>query len=455
MANNAYKNIYDDETLKKSKNEGDQKNYQLILQHQNAYKNAEKTGDTKGMEDAHRQAELVRMAYGYSNDKQPVNNAYTNIPTTPSTPAPASTPNAYWGMNTYNKVQEMQNQGYNAYKDLVKENVKASEMSLNRNRRGIEQNYENAYTALKKENEAAMKQLPEQMAKLGLYGSGSGETAVANIKADFSNQLRSLMQSKNNALYDLDGQIEAVKQQGTQQLAQYYAELMQKQPDLFLSMLEKQQAEQQYNDNIAYRDKRDAITDERWQMEWDKGLESEEYNRKFQEAQVAASYGNYQPSVALGLNSPEQAKFNEAQYMLNRTQTSSGGSSGRSSGGSSGSSENKEMKKFDTDNGVLSWLFSINGFDDGTVFYQGWNDNTNPVYAAKDKLGNTEAINAMIAKLLDGGYTLSQARARIEEYKDIVAEEIRKAEKEAGNKNVTTTEVQSRYKSLQGKDFLG
>ena len=311
-----------DEELKKSTNQGDIDNYNLIQKSKNAYLEAEKIGDTKGMEKAHNEAEAVRSVYGYKTDSSgnplPENN-------TPSS-EPNAYKNSYFGADTYEKVNNMQEDGWNAYKNLVDSQVSENTLFAGRAKEKINQNYENSYKTLQNEQDAALKKLPENMAKLGLYGSGAGETAVSNIRADYLGKIKTLEESKNNALDDIDMQIESIKRNGATQLANYYAEMMNKKPEEFLRMLQLEYGEEQDNKNWNYMLDKDA-EDEAWKKkEWDYTLGKDKQNTAMTEAQIAASYGNFQPLVDLGLLTPEQAAKRTAEFNAPKVSSGGGGS---------------------------------------------------------------------------------------------------------------------------------
>ena len=418
-----------DEDLKKSTNQGDIDNYNLIQKAKTDYLEAEKAGDTEGMARARNSAEAVRSVYGYKTDSSgnplPENN-------TPSA-EPNAYKNSYFGADTYQKVNNMQEDGWNAYKSLVDSQVSENTLFAGRAKEKINQNYENSYKTLQNEQDAALKKLPENMAKLGLYGSGAGETAVSNIRSDYLGKIKSLEESKNNALADIDMQIEAIKRNGATQLASYYAQMMNEKPEQFLQMLQLGYNEQENNRQWAYKTERDAIEDGRYKEQWDYNAGNYKYNQKYSEAQLAAQYGNFQPLVDLGVLTPEQAAKRTAEY--NAPKVSSGG------GGSKVSSTDKELLKSEIDSNISHWLYSVKGLNGEEYMYNGWDDNTNPIYAAKDKINNPDVIAAIKKDLISAGYTSSQANSKIAEYKKSIANQIATIE---GNEK-TTEDIMKRY----------
>lgn len=418
-----------DEELKKSTNQGDIDNYNLIQKSKNAYLEAEKIGDTKGMEKAHNEAEAIRAVYGYQTDSS--GNPLPETPVSQNTPNAYS--NSYFGADTYEKINKMNDDGFNAYKSLVESNVAENTLFAGRAKEKVNQNYENSYKSLQNEQDAALKKLPENMAKLGLYGSGAGETAVSNIRSDYLGKIKSLEESKNNALADIDMQIESIKRNGATQLANYYAQMMNEKPEQFLRMLQLGYGEEQDNKNWDYMLDKDAKNEAWKNREWDYTIGKDKQNTAFNEAQLAASYGNFQPLVDLGLLTPEQAAKRTAEY--NTPKVSSGG------GGSGSSSRDKELLKSEIDSNISHWLYSVKGLNGEEYMYNGWNDNTNPIYAAKDKINNPDVIAAIKQDLISAGYTSAQANSKIAEYKKSIANQIATIE---GN-DKTTEDIMRRY----------
>lgn len=395
-----------DEELRKSTNEGDINNYNLIQQYKNDYKTAEAAGDIEGMNKANKNAEYVRAAYGYSGGN--TGNNYTMLN--------QKNNNSFFG-NAYEDVNKMQQQGFNAYKDMIGTQKQGIVDSINRGRNTINENYENAYKDLKTEENKTLEKLPEDMAKLGLYGSGTGETAYSKIKAGYAGELKKLLSDKNKALTDIDNQIADLENQSATQIAQYYADMMQKNPELYLNMLNNQANEfytnRSYDRGVYESDRNFSFTANQHQDSKDEA----EYNKKFNEAQISASYGNYQPLIDMGIITKEQADAYKASLM------SSGGGKGRKTGG-----YEKELTKVDTKAETFEWLHSPWNLEKTDYFYKGWNDKTNPVYAARDKLNNSVAVREMKRDLVLAGYDADEADDIIEEFKETVAGEIKKME---------------------------
>ena len=105
---------------------------------------------------------------------------------------------------------------------------------------------------------------------------------------------------------------------------------------------------------------------------------------------------------------------------------SSGGSTRRSSGGSSGGSGTTD-NKYEADKYISQWIYSPEGIGGGYL-YSDWNANTDPVYAARDKLNNPEVRDAIYYYLRDNGYTDAQATSKLKEYDKNIAEQLEQYE---------------------------
>lgn len=408
-------NAYSDENLKKSKNSGDVANYNLIQGYKEDYKRAEAAGDTKGMEEAHKNAEAVRSAYGYTGGAS--GNAYTSI-------APVKEQNNSFFGNAYEDINKMQKEGFNAYKGLVDAQKKGNIDAVNRGKSVINQNYKNAYDELMSQQEKTLDKLPEDMAKLGLYGSGTGETAYAKIKSGYAGELKKLLADKNNALADINGKIADLENQSAVQIAQYYADMMQKSPEMYLSMLNNQYGEKIDERNFKYQLERDKVADDRYTIQYNDSRGDIEYEKKLNNAKIAASYGNFQPLAELGLITPEMQKFNTNTYISANTPSSGSSKSGKSTI----SSADKEMLKSQVDTEISHWLYSPYNIDNTGYFYNGWNEDTIPQYAARDKINNGEVVRYIKNELISAGYTATQANNIIDGYKKTINEQIKKIE---------------------------
>lgn len=87
-------------------------------------------------------------------------------------------------------------------------------------------------------------------------------------------------------------------------------------------------------------------------------------------------------------------------------------------------SGNKEGDKVNIDIDLSNWIYSPYGTDENTFFYSGWNENTNPIYAARDKLNNSEVRKFILNALVENGYTAAQAQAKLKEYDENIEKQI-------------------------------
>ena len=205
----------------------------------------------------------------------------------------------------------MRNEAKNAYSKLTNQQTNANVYNINRNKSNVNNQYKGSVNTLNQSKQSQMQQLPEQMAKLGLYGSGTGETAIGNITNAYAQQLQNLTAQRDNALYDIDTQISNAKAQGQEQLANYAYQMAMQSPQDYLQMLQLKTEEDKYNEATAYgrgRDIRgDFVDDRNYQTNQniysDEKLAKEnetkyrdsenEYNKLFQKAQILAQSGDF------------------------------------------------------------------------------------------------------------------------------------------------------------------
>ena len=181
--------------------------------------------------------------------------------------------------DAYKNVSEKNNRAMEYYRGAVNNAVNAQETRLNGQKRNIYEGYNENVKAMGREQDAAIRQLPENLSALGLYGQGVGETAVANIKNQYSQQIAQLMKQKNSSIYDIDNQIEAAKQQAAADIYNYNAQMMARDPELYLQILQQKTAQDNINREWQHGIDREAIADERYQEESDFQREQWEYQK--------------------------------------------------------------------------------------------------------------------------------------------------------------------------------
>ena len=222
---------YDEEIKKKSP-----QNYDLIQQAKNAYMAAEKAGDTQGMQTANNQANIVRSGYGYT-----------------SADGANFTPTQNTHFNAYQQISGMNKDIEKANERRVNAQTQQNVYSLDRSKAYANQNYNQGVKSLEQAKMSQTKALPEQMAKLGLYGSGTGETAYSNIINSYAEQLSNLNTQRNQSLYDIDTQINLAKQKSAEQLADFSFQMAMQQPQLYTEMVQKDIDEKKYNQQFGYQ----------------------------------------------------------------------------------------------------------------------------------------------------------------------------------------------------------
>lgn len=100
---------------------------------------------------------------------------------------------------------------------------------------------------------------------------------------------------------------------------------------------------------------------------------------------------------------------------------------GSSTGGTKLTGTDKQVAKSNADSLISKWLYTTYGvenlFDssDKTPFKPDWNDDTNEVYAARDKLNDPEAFKFIKETMLGSGWTVSEWENKLYEWKTNIA----------------------------------
>lgn len=164
---------------------------------------------------------------------QPSANPYGSLPKNPSNP--------YNADNVFGKISTMNNESLGAYERKVRAGADAAKTRLEAQKYNINRNYDANVKAAGKATDAAISKLPENMAGLGLYGQGVGETAIANIRNDYTAKMTELMKQRDADIYNIDSQIEGLRQQAEADIYNYNAQLMAQNPSLYLQTLQMEQ----------------------------------------------------------------------------------------------------------------------------------------------------------------------------------------------------------------------
>lgn len=312
----------------------------------------------------------------------------------------------------------------------------------------IVDNHNEAYRALRAQNRANINALPGQMTKLGLYGSGTGEVALSNIANDFQNQYNELLKQKNKGIMDIDNQIRQLRQNAVAQIDDYYAQLASQYPQFYLQMLQ--------NKIAAYDSDRNYI---RRVYEYDDSTKNDLYKFETGRADTKEQIDkNMAHDIYMNNLGYEQNKeladigFKNDIYKMNL-----GHEQNKELAGFKNSLKNADDGDYyavipdnnpsggptfeEVDSALSKWLYSTAKDLDGSggYYYNGWDENTKGIYAAKDKI---KAEDAAIREVFEkAGATPEQINAKMEEYYNNIARKIAEAE----GKGESVEQVRAKY----------
>ncbi len=384
-------------------------------------------------------------------------NAYTDLANggqsaAPPAPAPASAPtgqNAYSEYATpnniysgaFDKVKSMNQNSADAYKKSVYAGADASATRLSGQKRNIYQQYEENKKAAEQAQRQALKELPVNMSGLGLYGQGIGETAISNIRNSYAQQLTELMKQRDNNLYDIDNQVEALRQQAEADIYNYEAQLMAQNPQYYLQLLQAENDENWRNKEWNYNIDRNAKIDEAEFFGTVDGKPTFASNAYYEEkasneTQAAANFivqfGYLPENLYPNSKLTEEEKNNLVNiYKQNLYKPSSG---------SSGKSPTPKISGAD----VISYYTDTKNGDLYSYHSYAYKGDVNPLYVAKDNLSNTTYLNGIYSDLESAGYTPSQINTAINNMRVTVAKQIAKAEDKNGDTKDYET-IMNRY----------
>lgn len=309
-----------------------------------------------------------------------------------------------------------------------------------------------AYNALRAQNRANINALPGQMTKLGLYGSGTGEVALSNIANDFQNQYNELLKQKNKGIMDIDNQIRQLRYDAAGKIDDYYANMAAQYPQFYLQMLQNKIAAYDSDRNYIQRvyEYDDSTKNDLYKFETGRADTKEQIDKNIAHDIYMSNLGHEQNKELADIGfkndiykmnlgheqNKELAGFKNslknAEYTFDDEDYDVGNPDNNPSGGPTFE---------EVDSALSKWLYSgaknIDG--SGGYYYNGWDENTKGVYAAKDKIKKDDAV---IRETFEkAGATPDQIEAKMEEYYNNIARKIAKAE----GKGESVEQVRAKY----------
>lgn len=250
---------------------------------------------------------------------------------------------------------------YEAAADAAAKRIEDSRAGINEQ---YEENARQAYGNLLRQQFA----LPGQLAASGVTG-GAAQSANLALMSNYGSGLNTLLKEQAGAMKDLDSQINDVYADYGMQSSQALLENSNAALNAYRDIMNSAAGYDQWQQEFLYNQNRDAISDQRYETEWEYQKAQDELSRKQQELQLAISTNDYDTinklgytsmaealkakqavenemlqieleSARLGLKS-DQLAYSEAlrDYNTPRSVSRSSGGSSRSSSGSSGSSK--------------------------------------------------------------------------------------------------------------------
>jgi hypothetical protein len=125
--------------------------------------------------------------------------------------------------------------------------------------------------------------LPQQLSSLG-YSGGATETSMLGAMTDYENRRGTIEQDRNDAVGKIRQNAAQIEATGNADLADMSAQYYQ-------NMISK-----------AQRDQENALSQSRWQTEFNSDQQSEAYQNQLDMAKLKASYGDYSGLQALGIS---------------------------------------------------------------------------------------------------------------------------------------------------------
>ena len=210
--------------------------------------------------------------------------------------------------------------------------------SLTSQKSDIEQSYDDLYRQLYLDRRRAEKNLPQQMAAMGISG-GLTESTALGLQTDYTDALRQGEQEKLSTLNSLDQAISDAKLTGDIESAQSAAQLALDRLNSYGSILSQIQEQQNWANQMAYQQQQDRLAYNRQSMLDQLSRDDVSFDRKLQIAQyLYENTGDASGFRSLGMTDAQIAALQNS-YALAMQQYAAPSSSGTSSSGNPVSEE--------------------------------------------------------------------------------------------------------------------
>lgn len=245
-------------------------------------------------------------------------------------------------IDSMNRYQDYMNQMNSTYDQVAQQQAAAQQAavdqavnSLTGQKTQIEQSYDDLYRQLYLDRRRAEKNLPQQLAAMGITG-GLTESTALGLQTDYTDALRQGEQEKLSTLNSLDQAISDAQLTGSIESAQTAAQLALDRLNSYGTLVSQMQEQQNYANQLAYQMQQDQLAYNRQNMLDQLSRDDVSYDRKLQIAQyLYENTGDASGFRSLGLTDAQINALNNS-YALAMQQYTAPVSSG-GSGGSSGS----------------------------------------------------------------------------------------------------------------------
>ena len=210
---------------------------------------------------------------------------------------------------------------------------------------GIEQSYDNLYRQLYLDRRRAEKNLPQQMAAMGITG-GMAEGTALGIQTSYTDALRQGEQQKLSTLNDIDQAIADARLTGDIGIAQQAAQLAMDKLATYGSLISQMQDQQNWANQFAWQKDQQNVANSQWQQQFNRqqmldqlDRDDVSYDRKLYIAQyLYENTGDASGFRALGFTDAQIAAMQNsyAMAMQQAMSSKSRSNSGNDSDGNDG-----------------------------------------------------------------------------------------------------------------------
>lgn len=183
--------------------------YNAIQSAKQAYADAQKAGDTVGMQNANAAANAIREKYGYTGGSDGSEYIALQQPQKQTNPYEEAMRNV---QEKYDNIAQQQ-------KEATRLAVQQGQQRLQNQKYGINQAYDDSARQAYIANMQSKKNLPQQLAYSGSTG-GATETANLDLQTSYENNLNNINMNRANALNDIDNAIIELQNNGNLTAAQ-------------------------------------------------------------------------------------------------------------------------------------------------------------------------------------------------------------------------------------------